>query len=254
MPLGRTVPVCALGGWTRGEAGRSTHAVAGAYMSSNEIQDILSTYIHALDFQSMVEDVTDFIQLSEQTVEDQYQRELEVETKATYPNAPPGYREHVLEGLEFRFRVSLPTRLRYAAIVAIATSLEWAVKLLNAEALEPVATVRDGTNPTVQVLRALSQRSGAPIEDDISIFEDLVQVRNCIAHDSGLTESFRHKEKLRAAVQRLGCGFSLRSFNLMGEQVWIEKEAIEALIPELKHAVVSLHRAMYEKNLLKGAA
>lgn len=223
-------------------------------MSSKELQDLISTYIHAIDFQFLVDDVIDFIQQSEQSAELQYQKELEIESKAAYPNAPPGYRQHVLEGLEFRFRVSLCTRLRYAAIVAIATSVEWAVKVLNGIALEPVTTKKNGTNRTVQLLCALSERSGVAIEDAISTFNDLVQVRNCIAHDSGLVESSKYEANLRAAIQRLGPGFSLSSFNMMGEQVWVERGAIESLIPKLKYAVVLLHKVMHEKKLLQNAA
>ncbi len=223
-------------------------------MSSKELQELVSTYIYAIDFQSVIDDVADFIQMSEQAAEDHYQRELEIESRTTYTNAPPGYRKHMLENLDFRFHVSLAARLRYAAIVAVVTSVEWAVKSLNAIAKKPIQATDKRRNQTVQLLRVLSQQSGVTIDDAITTFEDLVQVRNCIAHDSGLTESFKHKLQLRAAVQRLGPGFSLSSFNFMGEQVWVEKGAIEALIQTLKHAVVLLHRVMHEKQLLRGAA
>ena len=41
-----------------------------------------------------------------------------------------GYREHLEENAEFRFRVSLPLRVRYAAATSLVTSVEWSIRHL----------------------------------------------------------------------------------------------------------------------------
>ena len=223
-------------------------------MSTKDVQDLVSTSIHAIPFQQMLEDVADYHQISEQNAEILHQQEARDISGANFHSAPPGYREHLLRNIDFRFQVSLPIRLRYSAVIALATSVEWAVKMLSRSAIVPVIPQDNHSNRTVQVLRALSRCSGAVIESGIDDFEALVHVRNCIAHDSGLIESYRYPNDLRLAVSRLSPGVILNNANLMGEQVWIEKGAIERLVISSKQMVVPLYIAMHEKNLLQSAA
>ncbi len=100
-------------------------------MSSFDPDKFLSEPIYALDFGFMVGDVEDFLEFSESNVEWQFRREMiSVQRQAASDALEPGYKEHLETNAKHRFKVSLPLRVRYAALVALITSVEWAIVLV----------------------------------------------------------------------------------------------------------------------------
>ncbi len=96
----------------------------------------------------------DFLEFAENNIDLQYQRELqEIAQRKDWDQFPPDYceREHLEGGINHRFRVSLPLRIRYGALLAFITSVEWSVKLLSMNALSLVPEKRGNPNHTVMV-------------------------------------------------------------------------------------------------------
>ena len=211
----------------------------------------LATPIYAFDFQFMIGDVKDFLEFSESNIDRRYQRELQtISHRRDLDDFPQGYREHLEQCAEHRFKVSLPLRVRYGAVLALTTSVEWSVNFLNEESLAPVPEKRDGTNHTVKVLRQLCARTKVPAQATIDDYVALVQVRNCIAHSAGLLATSLYKDDLLDAVARLR-GFSLANWHFFGDQVCIERGALEPYIDELAKLVVDIHREMNEQQLMQ---
>ncbi|MBX9636240.1 MAG: hypothetical protein K2Q45_01660 [Nitrosomonas sp.] len=139
-------------------------------MSEFDPEEFLNTPIYAFDFQFMIGDVKDFLEFSENNIDLQYQQELQaISNRKDWDQFPPDYCEYLEEKINHRFRVSLPLRIRYGAVLALITSVEWSVKFLNMRAHSPVPEKpkQNGTNHTVKVLRELSARTQLPAQSTI---------------------------------------------------------------------------------------
>lgn len=219
-------------------------------MADFDLQKFLDTPIEAFDFKFMIGDVKDFLEFSESNIDWQYRRELQaIANRNDLDDFPPGYRDHLEQNAEHRFKISLPLRVRYGAILAFTTSVEWAVSYLKKCAVTPVSDVR-GTNRTVKTLRDFSTRACVDAEAVIDDYEALVQIRNCIAHSAGIVDAYRFKNDLPAAASRID-GITLANWHFFGDQICIERGALEPHIDRAAELVVTLHSAMREQGLLK---
>ena len=220
-------------------------------MPTFDPETFLDPPIYAFDFQSMIGDVKDFLEFSESKIDWQHRCERQaIARRKDLDGYPSGYREHLEQNADHRFRVSLPLRVRYGAVLAFTTSVEWSVKFLNMRALAPVPEIRDGTNHTVKVLRELSTRTQISAQSTIDNFEALVNVRNCIVHSAGILDTYQFKDTLPAAVARLH-GFSLANWHFLGDQVCIDRGALDQYIDQLEELIVDLHRAMHVQGLMQ---
>src|ERR1700723_2832186 len=101
-------------------------------MADFDPEKFLDTPTYAFDFQFMIGDVKDFLEFSESNIEWQYRRELQaISHRKDFDDLPLGYRDNLEQGAEHRFKVSLPLRVRYGALLAFTTSVEWSVKFLK---------------------------------------------------------------------------------------------------------------------------
>jgi hypothetical protein len=211
---------------------------------------MLSEPIYAFDFQFMVGDIADFLDFSESNLDWLYRRELSaIEQRAGHEDFPPGYKEHLKANAEHRFRVSLPLRVRYGALIELTTSVEWSAKILADRLREPLGEKPSGQNETVYVLRELERRIQTGGSDVIDDYEALVQVRNCITHNAGVERGYKWSSDLPAATGRL-TGFSIDNWHFFGRHICIERGALSPYVEKLGGLVVALHRGTHEQGLL----
>ncbi len=102
-------------------------------------------------------------------------------------------------------------------------------------------------NKTVFIMEHINRISGLSKEEQIRSFEDLVKVRNAIAHSSGLEAYAKYPEELAEAVNRL-FGFSLDNWHFLGKHVCIAEGAIEHYANEIEEAIVQMHIALNEQK------
>jgi hypothetical protein len=221
-------------------------------MTEPDFSRLLREPIHAFDFRFMVGDIADYLELSESSLEWMHRRELQsIEHRAKSEEFPPGYEDHLTINADHRFKVSLPLRVRYGALVALITSVEWSVKILVDQLREPLPKTPSNQNETVHRLRELegSVQTGylAAIDD----YAALVHVRNCVTHNAGIERGYKWSAELPAAIGRLK-GFSLDKWHLFGRQVCIERGALSTHVGKLEELVVALHRGAHQKGLLSG--
>jgi len=220
-------------------------------MSDSDLDRLLNASIYAYDFQVMIGDILDYLRISEETIESQYHTEREsIDRRAEngdFWDLPWGYREHLEENAEHRFKISLPLRIRYGALLALVTAVEWSVlNLSHASGKKPKKP--EGKNEAVHAVEVLAGRARLECNDLIRDFQALCDVRNCIAHSAGLDQNVRRQQRLRDAIARLE-GFSLAEWHFLGSHVAIEKEALDKYIERMKSFVTDLHRAMDAQGL-----
>jgi len=219
-------------------------------MSAIELERLLSEPIYAMDFQYMIGDIEDFLDFAERHIEWQYRQELrDIRRRADRQEFPREFREHLETTAQHRFKVSLPLRVRYGAVIALVTSVEWSVDFLVKRVRVPLSKKPEGRNKTVHGLFELQQRTGAGRADAVRDCEALVQIRNCITHNAGIEEHYQFRDQLALAVSRLS-GFSLANWHLFGRHVCIEKGALNPYVREMGDLIVALHKAEHEPSLL----
>lgn len=219
-------------------------------MPDIDFERLLKEPIYAFDFQFMIGDVEDFLEFSEINIEWQYRRELQAIARRAETEAfPDGYREHLETNAEHRFKVSLPLRVRYGALIALTTSVEWSVGFLVARLKKPLSTKPKERNETAHALLELNERTDMGKAEVVRNYEALVQVRNCIAHSAGLVEHYRHREQLPVAIARLA-GFALGNWHFFGKHICIERSALTPYVREMGLHIVQLHKVTHEKGLL----
>ncbi len=220
-------------------------------MAEFDIDKFLNSPIDALDFQFMIGDVKDFLEFSESNIDWQHRRELQaIALRSDFHEFPPEYQERLEQNADHRFKVSLPLRVRYAALLAFTTSVEWAVDHLNRTSHLPLSETRDGTNLTVKVLHQFTLRAAVDSGSVIENYEALVQIRNCIAHSAGVIATYRFKDELPAAISKIS-GITIGNWHFFGDQVCINRGALEPHIDKTAKLVEALHTVMHEQGLLK---
>lgn len=223
-------------------------------MSNIDLDRLMNEPIYAFDFQFMIGDVQDYLDFSENNIERQYRSELQsIRRRAEagdFDEFPNGYVEHLESNTENRFRVSLSLRIRYGALLALVTAVEWSVAYLAINTVEPMGKEPKGRSKTIYMLEVLNDRTELGREDQIRDFEALVWVRNCVAHSAGLARDYKYRDELPEAVQRLS-GFSLADWYFFGSHVAIENGALDKYIQEMKQLIVALFKAADEKGVIK---
>lgn len=222
-------------------------------MPNIDFDFLMNEPIYAFDFQFMIGDVQDYLDFSENNIECQYQTELQsirhCAEAGDFEGFPEDYREHLEVNAEHRFKVSLPLRIRYGALLALTTAVEWSVAYLVQSIKIPINEPA-GINKTVHALGVINRYVGLKHDESIKDSEALVWLRNCIAHCAGIERDYKYRDNLPKAIKRLK-GFSLANWHFLGIHVAIEKNALDKYIEEMKHLVVDLHKAAHEQGFLK---
>lgn len=217
-------------------------------MPNFDLEEFLNRKHFAFSFGALIGDVEDFLEFSEQNIEWQRRTAIQaIHRTPDFDSFPEGYLDHLLTNAEHRFTMSLPMRLRYAALVALVTTVEWEGKVLGEYATFPIGKKPDRVNETVYILRAfeteLSLGVGATIDD----YERLVFVRNAVAHNAGVAPGYKYEAQLREAVSHLK-GFSITNWHFIGDCVKVERDA---LIPYVR-TMGSLLPRIWEEADKKG--
>lgn len=212
-------------------------------------EKFLSEPIYAFDFKFMVGDVEDFLEFSESNVEWQFRREmLSIQRQAEAEEFEPGYKEHLETNAEHRFKVSLPLRVRYGALVALITSVEWSVVFIVGQLKTPLPEKPRNMNPTVHALLELERHLSMGADELVQDYEALVRVRNCIVHSAGLEHDYRFREQLPEILGRLR-GIYLGNWHFFGKHICIDKDALNRYISAMADHVAALHEGCHKAGL-----
>ena len=220
-------------------------------MAGSKLEDWLNRPIYAIEARRMISAVSDFLQFSEAGIEARYRQELrDIDQREAAEDLPFEYSEHLKENARFRYEISLPLNIRYGAVLALVTSVEWSIRPFVERLREPISPRPKGCNETVHALSQLSVRTGVGSVDLIANYRSLVRVRHCIAHNAGMIDGYRYASGLAEATVRLA-GFSLDSRNLFGMHVCIERDALPPHIEAMHDFIVELKKTAYEQGLVR---
>ena len=222
--------------------------------SKLDLNTLLDQTFFGLDILTMLGDVEEFIGFSEQNIGWQKHRELERVKRECNDVAPDDphlgaqYRDQMMNGVEYRFEVSLTQRVRYSALVALITTIEWVLQSRVEFEFPPTPK---GKSESVHALAVFVEKASVGLDQKTDLLESLIKVRNCIVHAAGLLESYRHGPQLCSMLNGLS-GINVSDRNLLGMSVEIEAGFLEGVIADMRGWLPDLERALSERNLLRG--
>lgn len=221
-----------------------------------QIEALINEPIYGLDALTLLEDVEDFLDFSEANIDWQAKRgarKAEVECQAIEFDDPLDavrYREHRLEGVNYRFNVSLTQRIRYSGLTAVITSIEWSLVVMQRRATFAIPPKPRGTSEAVHLLGAFASRVGQEVTDQIKLLILLVHVRNCVVHSAGRIETYDFADDLRQALSGHD-GIKLSNSSYLGESIEICPGYLQKVIEQAKVWLPALETAMHQQGLLK---
>ena len=216
-------------------------------------EKFLNTPMFALNQLSVLSDVLGFLKFSEDNIRQQKLIALQgVDKKISDSGLEEpeifGYRDHVLSSIDFRFDVALPMRVRYAALTAFTSTVEWAMTRL--EPTVPIPKKPKRISKPIHLLVVYAQRCGISLDREIRCLEFLIWVRNSIMHNSGVLKGYEHEQDVRAAIAAYQPNFIISDWHYIGDTVEIKHGALEPLIEAWSEIIRELYTIASQKKLL----
>lgn len=225
-------------------------------LKSIDLEAFLDKSFFAIDTLSMLSDIEDFIDFSERNIDWQKNREIRhaeiAFTNEHFDNSHEDaqFHEQTIDGLRYRFGVSLTQRVRYAALVSLITTIEWVLFHLKNRSNINIPKKANGTSDAVHLLIQFNQAASLGLSSKIQEIEILVQVRNCIVHAAGLLASYKHGSDLRQSLSTYN-GIRISDINLLGDAIEIEQNHLQLVVEEAKNWLPNLENAIQAKGLLR---
>jgi hypothetical protein len=221
---------------------------------SRFLQDILDTPIFAFDQLAAFSGVRTFLDFSERNIEQRRQSivadiDAEMEDIKIGDEHWEDYREHKIRSAEFQYNVVLPMRVRYAALTAFISTIEWSMKVIRPSFTMPRKPSR--TSETVHLLREYAARCDLDLTDRIKCLDFLIWVRNSIMHNAGVLKGYTYERDIRGAIGRFEPNFTISNWHHIGDTVEIKRGALEPLIDSWSETIRQLYTAAYKKELLQ---
>ena len=221
-----------------------------------DLNAFLDHTFFGLDTLSMLGDVEDFIEFSESNIG--WQKHLELRrakqkcdsVEFDDPHDEAQYRDQMLDGVEYRFEVSLTQRVRYAALTALITTIEWVLLALKNRASFDFPKKLKKKNEAVHILTVFNDKAKLDLEPKVRFLEYLIQTRNCIVHAAGLLGSYQYEAELRDNLTEMP-GLKISNINFLGDGIEIEPGFLENIINEVRLWLPTLERAVSEQGLLR---
>jgi hypothetical protein len=220
------------------------------------INTLLDQTFFGLDTLTMLGDVEDFIAFSESNIGWQKHRELRlVEQECNGvgfddPQLEAQYRDQKLEGVQFRFEVSLTQRVRYAALIALITTIEWVLLALKKRTSFAFPKRSENKNEAIHALTVFNEKAALDLEQKILFLEALIQIRNCIVHAAGLLASYKYETELRQRLEKL-TGVKVSNLNFLGDGIEIETGFLEDVIKDVRLWLPNVEKAVSERGFLR---
>lgn len=207
----------------------------------------------ALDQLGVLSDVLSFLRFSEDNIQQQKIIFLQginqkvIDSGLEEPEVF-SYHQHLLDNADFRFDVALPMRVRYAALTAFISTIEWSTTVLKPSS--PIPKPPNGMSQTIHLLFVYAQRCGMSLEREIRCLEFLIWVRNGIVHNTGVLKGYRYEQQIRAAIPAYQPDFTISNWHYIGDTVEIRLGALERLIESWSEIIRDLYTAAAKKKLL----
>jgi DNA primase large subunit len=216
----------------------------------------LNQPIYAWDTLTLLGDIEDFIDFSEANIDWQLKRELR-RLKAEHeqviiddPSDDAQYKDQEIEGTEYRFSVSLAQRVRYSALTALITSIEWSFLVLRKRAQFAIPDRPEKSTEVVHLLSVFASRVKQDLDAERALLTTLVQVRNCIVHSSGRIETYKYAADLRNRLTGFP-GIRLSNVSFLGEGIEIESGCLQGVLEQAKQWLPQLEKALYDGGHVK---
>ena len=219
------------------------------------IDELLDMPMYLLDFESQFSDLLDFVEFSENNLEWQRRshiQSLDREAKKHNYESATYYGE--LQGIEYRFNVILPRKIRYSSVVAFATSVEWVALFLNTHKTGDLRKKENRVNESIHILREMACQvdslSNNKLSGKIKKLEDIIKIRNCIAHGGGIVVGYKYQDDIENIINKTH-GFSISNEYFVDNAIEISSGTLEIIIKETQDWLVEFVEECRKNGLIE---
>jgi hypothetical protein len=205
--------------------------------------------IYLWDFYFQFSDLLDFLEFSESNIE--YKRKINVQNlnrTTKLKNIDHAEYAAELQNIEGRFDITLSRSIRYSAVIALATTIEWISKFLNSNAFEKAK--ESNGNKSINILKEFIIRSEFNKPHNVDKLDKIIKIRNCITHSMGSVKGDRFEVEIKDFINAIE-GFSLSDSHFIEEVINIEKGTIESIITETQGWLIDLIEECRQKNQIE---
>lgn len=225
-------------------------------LTPDQVEALLNEPIYSWDSLTLLGDVEDFLDFSEANIERQARRELRAtalecdRVEFEDPLDTARYREQRIEGVQYRFKTSLTQRVRYSGLTAVITTLEWSLIVMKGRASFPIPKTPKKTNEAVHLLTVFAETSRQDRASEIEELKLLTQVRNCIVHSAGRSDTYEFAVELRQALAG-HASIKLSTASYLGECIEIGRGFLQAVVKRAERWLPALEKEMHLQGLLR---
>jgi len=206
--------------------------------------------LYLWDFYFIFSDILTFIEFSERNIDWQRRsHELILERKAKIKKYTRDDYWTEMHNIEYRFEVLLARSIRYSAVIALATSIEWIANFLKKRSGVSLEPKLKKITESIHILQQFYKLVGRKLRHNLETLEKIFYVRNCIAHTNGSIEKYKHRDDILAIMKSLK-GFGVSDQHYLGEVIDIDKGAIETIIKETESWIIDFVEECRKKNLI----
>ncbi|TAJ91799.1 MAG: hypothetical protein EPO31_13915 [Gammaproteobacteria bacterium] len=227
-------------------------------LAEYDLERLLNQPIYSWDTATMLENIVDYLEFSEQNLSWQRKREIRsaklegdhIEFDPPDEHLTGQYRHQLIESAEYRFDVCIAQSIRYAGLSAFITVIELCSKAFLKVLGFELTRAPDGENKNVYLLSLLNQKSSSGFEREIEDLKSLTYIRNCIVHAAGFIERYKYKAHIIESINKLQ-GFAIWKENYLGVSVCINPGAVELYARKATEWVPKLHENCIKIGIIK---
>lgn len=202
------------------------------------------------DFEFQFADLLDFLSFSENNIEFQRRSNLrKLDKEASYKKIDCAEYAAELQNIEGRFDIYLARSIRFAAIISLATTVEWIASFLKDHAYISIPDCPKGSNKSIHILKTLLERVKYQGFHNLENLEKIIKIRNCIAHSMGSVKSYKYGKEIEGFLESLN-GFSIADNHFIDGVINIERGAIESIIMETQSWATNFIEECRQKSII----
>jgi len=215
-----------------------------------DIKELLNKPMFIFDMETQFSDLLDFIEFSEHNIEWQKRgqlQQLKRESKRLNLDVDEYFTK--LQYIEYRYDINLVRKVRYGALIALVTSIQWITDSVKNRLTWEIKDKPKQVNHSVHIISEILNRYGDSVNHNLHKIEDVIKIRNCIAHSGGIVDGYKYQTEIEYIVSNMD-GFSIPIDGIPSDVIDIEKGCIGNIAIETKAWLIPLIDDCITKDII----
>jgi len=215
-----------------------------------DIKEFLNKPMLIFDMETQFSDLLDFIEFSEHNIEWQKRGQLQhLKRESKRLNLDGDEYFTKLQYIEYRYDINLVRKVRYGALIALVTSIQWITNSVKNRLTWEIKDTPKHVNYSVHIISEILNQYGDSVKHNLEKIEGVIKIRNCIAHSGGIVDGYKFQDEIECIVSNMD-GFSISTEGIPSDVIDIEKGCVENIAIEIKTWLIPLINDCITKGII----